>query len=806
MLSDEQILAKTTALLNVLQEKCWDGYTQKGMKKKGDRNVPNCVPVNEKVLREVTEDEMRVLEDVLDDLDPANLPLNDLFGGKMRAVIPFPTLDPATELGKFAKFFESQEYDVDWDKGMVFAERDLRTSDDLLGMLVGDPEPKKKTKKIQMKIGKLFKKIADLSRKKDALYQKVYDYLAGIGYKGPNGQPIAKWHEVTVKMRNAALDEKELENLNRINDQMYLYIVNPGVAGPAGYDLTELATKYGEYWQKNAAFIKKEINNIDNDKFSIIITRHPVDVLRMSDFDKITSCHSPSSRTNAYQSYYKCAVAEARGHGAVAYVVETEELLSTTNTGNIDSAEQEIQEGEIFYDDQRYDVGEINPISRARIRHVRYYDTDEPERWDDGQDVGMPEKRVYGADIPGLVDRVTDWSRDNQEEVIANMPQENGKINLDRFMIFGGSYEDTANASGREALMRQLLGIEQRVSGNMKQNTETEDDLDADLIGDIRTSYENQCQEIIDTWNQRAAVTKISFDVEDDGGEDVYIRGAAEVVIEWNVSDWSRLPTAIDGVVQYSPDAINDIYGDFFTDRAYVGRQGDTIFWTCGVNLEHPELGGQSYYALVEEFADACQKIDSLIDDRHDAWKEILSTYFKREGQMVGGEYMTLAMDIENGDIDSYEWDVETDGEYEDSYESYASVSFEYDSGEWKMSPQILERLLDSREFKLLLRQNMLAAPRQEVGTEYHLDISHYTVTRSGEERVVQIQFKVDADDNAERVELFKELVTGEMDDEDNLTVIFNKTLAQIQAQNMSGTWTDDVNEQLVGNWRRFIS
>jgi len=27
-----------------LDEKCWDGYTQKGMKKKGKRMVPNCVP------------------------------------------------------------------------------------------------------------------------------------------------------------------------------------------------------------------------------------------------------------------------------------------------------------------------------------------------------------------------------------------------------------------------------------------------------------------------------------------------------------------------------------------------------------------------------------------------------------------------------------------------------------------------------------------------------------------------------------------------------------------------------------------
>jgi len=25
-------------------EACWDGYTQKGMKKKGERSVPNCVP------------------------------------------------------------------------------------------------------------------------------------------------------------------------------------------------------------------------------------------------------------------------------------------------------------------------------------------------------------------------------------------------------------------------------------------------------------------------------------------------------------------------------------------------------------------------------------------------------------------------------------------------------------------------------------------------------------------------------------------------------------------------------------------
>ena len=31
----------------VTNEACWDGYEKKGMKKKGNKTVPNCVPVNE---------------------------------------------------------------------------------------------------------------------------------------------------------------------------------------------------------------------------------------------------------------------------------------------------------------------------------------------------------------------------------------------------------------------------------------------------------------------------------------------------------------------------------------------------------------------------------------------------------------------------------------------------------------------------------------------------------------------------------------------------------------------------------------
>ena len=73
-LNDAQILAKTNALLDVLQEKCWPGYEKKGMKTMFGKRYPNCVKKskkkkrkkrknedlyssNEKVLREIEEDE-----------------------------------------------------------------------------------------------------------------------------------------------------------------------------------------------------------------------------------------------------------------------------------------------------------------------------------------------------------------------------------------------------------------------------------------------------------------------------------------------------------------------------------------------------------------------------------------------------------------------------------------------------------------------------------------------------------------------------------------------------------------------------
>jgi hypothetical protein len=431
----------------------------------------------------------------------------------------------------------------------------------------------------------------------------------------------------------------------------------------------------------------------------------------------------------------------------------------------------------------------------------------------------MPEKRVYGADIPGLADTVVDWARLNQQEVIKNMPStndDNEDIDLNKFMIFGGSYEDTADAEGRKQLLSILTLVEpEAMNGSMKQNTDTEDTLDADLIGDVIAQYNNQCEEIQNDWNNKYAQTYVDYEVQDDGGESAYIRPFSKFIAKWDIDDWKRLPSNAEEVVWNSVDELNQYYGDIFvpseTDTPVIRRIRDEVHLYIQVNFEHPDIAGDSYFAMPEEFNDACQKIDSIIDDRRDSFEEILTNYFKREGQMQGGDYINLARAIEDREIAPYEWDLDTDGDYEDSYESTARYSFDYDPEEWKMDIRVMFQILDSRDYKIALRRNLLELPRKEAETEYYLQMDTRTIDSGGDARVTVI-FTINADEPDDMVTLFKELVEGDMDDEDALTVVFNKTFAQFKQSMNSGAWPEeespasaDINENLVKTWKQFL-
>ena len=269
---------------------------------------------------------------------------------------------------------------------------------------------------------------------------------------------------------------------------------------------------------------------------------------------------------------------------------------------------------------------------------------------------------------------------------------------------------------------------------------------------------------------------------------------------------WKRLPGNQEEVVWNSVDELIGIYGNIFVDSddytPVIRRVREEIHLTMKINFEHPDIHGSSYLVMPDEYREALNNIDVIIDDRRDQFQGVLTDYFKREGQMEGGEYMNLAVAIEDGILTSYEWDLETDGDYYESYESTASYTHYYDPDDLGLDIRVLKDIVDSRDFRIELRKQLLEAPRKEENTQYYLSMNAVTVDQSGEVSFTAI-FSINADEPDIMAGLFRELVEGEMDDEDNLTVIFNRVLAQFVNSRKPAFM--QTNESIVSSWKDYL-
>ncbi|MFW6172379.1 MAG: hypothetical protein ACOC5T_01355 [Elusimicrobiota bacterium] len=169
-----------------------------------------------------------------------------------------------------------------------------------------------------------------------------------------------------------------------------------------------------DFWSRYASGKNSYISN-----YAIVVSRNPIDVIRMSDHDKIKSCHAPG------RSYFDSAKTEAQGHGPVAYLIEKDDLKKIPN----------LQALEIFTDKQRnITENTIEPISRIRLREFK-----DP----DGKEILIPEKKVYGDKaelVPILQDSITHWARQVQPDFYHNPPNPQ---ELKEYVRLGGNYTDT---------------------------------------------------------------------------------------------------------------------------------------------------------------------------------------------------------------------------------------------------------------------------------------------------------------------------------------------------------------------------
>lgn len=200
------------------------------------------------------------------------------------------------------------------------------------------------------------------------------------------------------------------------------------------------------WWEKNKVHLNKP--NQDNQGISIVISRSPIDIVRMSDHDEWSSCHSPDG------SYFKCAVQEAKTGGAVAYVVRNTDLKTI----------DDLQATDIFKDDDR-DIEGIEPLERIRLRR---FTGGKREAWGE---LLVPEIRTYGTKHVGFKAAVDNWAKHVQRDIIATNPD------LKDFGLHGGSYQD--NDAGE--IWSAFLG---KSFGGFKSSVDEEDEDDGAFDAD----------------------------------------------------------------------------------------------------------------------------------------------------------------------------------------------------------------------------------------------------------------------------------------------------------------------------------
>jgi hypothetical protein len=205
--------------------------------------------------------------------------------------------------------------------------------------------------------------------------------------------------------------------------------------------------KFINFWNSNSEkFITNPSSMMDGNK--IIVSRHPIDVLRMSDFRNLHSCHSEKY---SGESYFYCAVYESQGLGAISYIVSSEDYnlhLEMNNIENPEDENSEFQTMEIFADPNR-NIDGMEPLSRRRIK--RYIIS---EGYDEFE-MAIPSKKTYGKNLPYYYETLRDFLYSNQiDDIINKFGFESEEqllsqgIPVDYVHPTGGTYRDTGDEDG----------------------------------------------------------------------------------------------------------------------------------------------------------------------------------------------------------------------------------------------------------------------------------------------------------------------------------------------------------------------
>ena len=487
-------------------EKKWNSF--KKNKPKTIHNNDNILrSLDEELLNELTQDQKNKVAHVAKEMPVDHLSFDNIFQGKKRIVVPFVT-GPTDELKELEDFLKSNGYQAEFEDGLVSKEIDTRQGKQVRKTKIG----KFLSKYISMKNKRLelmrnFKGLEDdyrsqlMDKSQELRHNEEYSKKF---YANQEAGRIPTSFSLTRSAREDAEnllvnEKKKWKDAERAFEIFQEKIRKEYRNSRAN---AEEISRLLKFWNEKSDFYRKNPKSIlgDSETYSLVITRAPIDVLRMSDFEKITSCHSPPGRSSEDgNGYYKCAIAEANGHGPIVYVVRNEDIPEDFDW----------QQEEVFGDEKRNIDGPI-PISRVRVRKFT-----SPS----GDKRAIPEKSTYGKEFPSLVPSVTQFFRKAQPDFEEPNPTLEAS-RLDNWQRWGGTYND----SDDDELFNNFFNTN-KFYGDAEQKV---DGSEVDLI-DL---WETQCAEIDQEFNNFDHA-QAEYEIEDNGAGDPYVlmNGKMEIII-----------------------------------------------------------------------------------------------------------------------------------------------------------------------------------------------------------------------------------------------------------------------------------
>ena len=607
--------------------------------------------------------------------NPSDLPFNDKFQGKLRMIVPIgynPYNDEGT-IGVMLNTMVAAGWSVDLNTGIASKSFDREF------------EGVKRTQTRQMKVNALWTTFLGLLQK----------------YENGTGTTDAEIVKIESQMNS---------------------LMGKTVADAYAADYVGAEQKINDFiktWQTEAPKIKGKMSG--ETKFSVLMSRNPVDILRMSDFEHISSCHSPPSSKGESVSYYRCAVTEARQGGLIAFLVNTNSIKKV-----------DLEQPEIFEDPKR-EISGITPIARVRLRFVRDDATD--------TNLAVPERKVYGIDYKGFIETVDEWALTQQTKEISNFVShvEDNQFDVEKFKIIGGTYVEDygAHISNLKVLFSEMFSkIPELKDVEVVGETIVDPSAEREVQAELGITLQSIVEPIINEFNYNMIEQNKPFHCSEQWGTTEEELGSVvhpELFFFQKVDFKKVSPLKIKEL--YDPAthiaikrAISDAgYFSFCEMVEIVKHQDATRICIYPSESAILEEAGLSFIYEPVDLREYLRVGVELVEENMGAIFNVVENQLKKLGIYKSSPFKNLLNDLKNDTLES-EWEfMPSDSDDEIFVSATAEVEIPFsDLGSQAMTERQALKLIGSRNLSMIKKSILMDYPSLNLSknkSNYTLDI-----------------------------------------------------------------------------------